>query len=385
MPPGKSTILVPMEEKHTILVAGAGKIGIILAALLASTGDYSVYLADIDIEPAKKKLADRDNLHLIQCDVLDHSTISQLFQTHSFHAVISSLPYHCNIAIATLAKTFECHYFDLTEDIEVAQAIDKLAKGAKTAFVPQCGVAPGFINIVANDLILQFDKADIVKLRCGALPESSINALQYALTWSTEGLINEYKNPCIALENGKITKAHPLSECEALQIDGTPYEAFQTSGGIGSLAETYAGKINTMNYKSIRYPGHCEKMRFLMHDLKLKDDPKNLQSILENAIPYTNEDVVIVYVRVEGTKDNKNIYKTYVHKFYPSKLANLHCSAIQATTASGACAVIDTVLKAKNKYHGRIKQEAFSLSDIRDNRFAIYLNTTIPSPLAGEG
>jgi len=364
-----------MEEKQKLLIAGAGKIGTILAALLAGSGDYSVYLADINTEHASEKLAHLDAVNLIQCDVLDHDTVSHLFQTHAISAVVSSLPYHCNIAIATYAKEFECHYFDLTEDVDAVRQIDILAKGAKKAFVPQCGIAPGFINIIAKDLIQQFDQADAVKLRCGALPEHPSNALQYALTWSTDGLINEYDNPCLVIENGIVTEVRPLSECEALQIDGLDYEAFHTSGGIGSLTETYAGKINTMNYKSIRYPGHCEKMRFLMQDLKLKDDRKNLKSILENALPYTTEDVVLVYVSVEGIKNNKHIQKTYSHKFYPTKLANIDCTAIQATTSSGACAVIDTVLKQPERYHGRVRQEAFALSDILDSPFASYIKT----------
>lgn len=272
-----------MEEKQKLLVAGAGNIGTILAALLASSGDYSVWLADINTERAAEKLAHLNTVNLIQCDVLDHVSMSHVFQTHAISAVVSSLPYHCNIAIATYAKEFQCHYFDLTEDVDAVRQIDSIANGSKKAFVPQCGIAPGLINIIAKDLIQQFDQVDTVKLRCGALPQHPGTGLQYALTWSTEGLINEYDNPCLVIENGKATEVHPLTECEALQIDGKHYEAFHTSGGIGSLTETYAGKINTMNYKSIRYPSHCEKMRFLMQDLKLKDDRKNLKSILEKC------------------------------------------------------------------------------------------------------
>ena len=363
-----------MDEKQNILVAGAGKIGTILASLLANSGKYVVYLADINTQPAEKKLQHLDNIHFLKCDVLNHDDTTQVFKKNNITAVVSSLPFYCNIPIAKLAKAFNCHYFDLTEDVDTAIAIDILAKDAESAFVPQCGVAPGFINIVANNLIQQFDHVTELKLRCGALPRESSNALQYALTWSTDGLINEYDNPCIVLKDKQVCNVPALSELEALQIDGANYEAFNTSGGVGSLAETYAGKINTLNYKTIRYPGHCEKMRFLMQDLKLKNDRKTLIALLENALPYTNDDVVIVYVSTQGEKDNQSIRKSYSHKFYPTKLAGIECSAIQAVTTSSACAVIDTVLSAPQHYQGRIKQEDFTLTEIAMSVFSNYLN-----------
>ncbi len=362
-----------MEEKYKILVAGAGKIGVSLANLLASSDDYTVLLADIHIERAEKILAHHANLEMVQCDVHDHSAMSQLFQTHNITAVVSSLPFHCNIAIATLAKECNSHYFDLTEDVESVREIDALAKNTMTAFVTQCGIAPGLINIIANDLIQAFDQVNEVKLRCGDNPQHANTALKYALTWSTEGLINEYSNPCVILENSKLKEIRPLSECEALEIDGSIYEAFHTSGGIGSLPETYEGKINTMNYKTIRYPGHCEKIRFLMQDLKLEDDRKNLQHILENALPTTSEDFIIIYVNVQGIKNKKSTQKTYINTFYPAELAGISYSAIQASTSSVVCAVINTVLKQPKHYQGRVKQEDFSLSDILDNHFSAYL------------
>ena len=135
-------------------------------------------------------------------------------------------------------------------------------------------------------------------MRVGALPTNISNALQYSLTWSTDGLINEYGNPCDAIENGKAVRLLPLEGLEEIKIDGLTYEAFNTSGGIGSLADTYHGKVKHFSYKTIRYPGHCEKIKFLMNDLKLNDDRDTLKRIFEHAIPKTFQDVVLVYVSV---------------------------------------------------------------------------------------
>ena len=214
-------------------------------------------------------------------------------RSHPVDAVISSLPYYCNVAVAEAARRAGIHYFDLTEDVEVTRAVRKIADGAAQAFVPQCGLAPGFISIAANELIGHFDELRTVKLRVGALPQHPNNVLKYSLTWSTEGLINEYGNPCEAIVDGRRIEAAPLEGLEEIEIDGTLYEAFNTSGGLGSLAETYGARSQSMDYKTMRYPGHCEQMRLLMNDLKLNHDRGTLKRILENAVPQTLQDVVV--------------------------------------------------------------------------------------------
>ena len=164
----------------------------------------------------------------------------------------------------------------------------------------------------------------------------------------------------------------PLEGLESIQIDGCEYEAFNTSGGLGSLGELYAGKIQTLNYKTMRYPGHCEKIRFLMNDLKLNEDRATLKMILERAIPKTYQDMVLVYVTVEGIKHGELTEKSYVKKIYPKSIHNLDWSAIQVSTASGICAVVDLVLEQENKYQGLILQENFHLVDVLANRFGQY-------------
>ena len=238
--------------------------------------------------------------------------------------------------------------------------------------MPQCGLAPGFISIAAAELITHFDQVRAVKMRVGALPQHPNNVLKYSLTWSTEGLINEYGNPCQAITDGRMTEVAPLEGLEEIEIDGTLYEAFNTSGGLGSLAETHGARTESMNYKTIRYPGHCEQMRLLMNDLKLNHDRKTLKHILENAVPQTLQDVVIVYAAVTGTQDGQLREENYVNKIYPQVIAGRLWSAIQVTTAAGITAVVDLVLEKKGKYQGFVAQEQFRLTDILANRFGRY-------------
>jgi saccharopine dehydrogenase-like NADP-dependent oxidoreductase len=356
---------------HRVLILGAGKIGALISGLLAESGSYKVDLGDMDGAAAESVVRAHGSANLagFAIDARDSGAISKHLESHPADAVISSLPYYCNVGVAEAARRAGMHYFDLTEDVEVTRAVRKIAEGASNAYVPQCGLAPGFISIAANELITHFDKVRAVKLRVGALPQHPNNVLKYSLTWSTEGLINEYGNPCQALVDGREVEVAPLEGLEEIEIDGTLYEAFNTSGGLGSLAETRGRNCEIMNYKTIRYPGHCSQMRLLMNDLKLNHDRATLKRVLENAVPQTLQDVVIVYVAVTGSQDGELREENYVNKIYPQVIAGRLWSAIQVTTASGITAVVDLVLANPEKHHGFIAQEQFRLPDILKNRF----------------
>jgi saccharopine dehydrogenase-like NADP-dependent oxidoreductase len=299
-------------------------------------------------------------------------------------AVVSGLPYFCNVGVAKVARAENLHYFDLTEDVEVTKTVRDLAHGASTSFVPQCGLAPGFISIAANEIIKHFESLRSVKLRVGALPQHPNNVLKYSLTWSTDGVINEYGNLCQSIIDGVEVDVLPLEGLEEIEIDGTLYEAFNTSGGLGSLGETYHGQVQSMNYKTIRYPGHCEQMRLLMNDLKLNHDRETLKRILENAVPQTLQDVVIIYAAVTGMQDGELREENYVNKVYPEVVAGRLWSAIQITTAAGICSVLDIILQNPNPRKGFIAQEEFRLEDILENRFGEYYEHGGSSQISAE-
>lgn len=357
----------------SVFIAGAGKIGVLIAAMLSESNDYQIYLADIKLDsPDIQRLfiQERSNIELLEFDVSDKAAVDAFFSQKKIDAVISSLPYTMNAHVARLASDYQLHYFDLTEDVSVTELVKELSINSKSAFVPQCGLAPGFIGITANSLMNRFDEVDTVKMRVGALPQHTSNALHYALTWSTEGLINEYGNDCFGIKNGEKVIMHPLQGLEHIQIDGLSYEAFNTSGGLGALADLCKGKVRNLDYKTMRYPGHCEKMKVLMTDLKLNEDRETLKRILENAIPKTYQDVVVVYVSVTGMRRGAYLEENYINKIYPREIASQTWSAIQVTTASGICAVADMVLSNPDQYQGFVHQEQFALETFLENRFA---------------
>ena len=357
-----------------ILVLGAGKIGALISGLLSESGDYRVQLADAKPGFAADVVNAHNNKNIVafDLDASDKEALTAHVREHKPSAVVSGLPYYCNVVVAEVARTEGLHYFDLTEDVAVTEAVRKLAGGAKQVFAPQCGLAPGFISIAANELIQHFDALKSVKLRVGALPQHPNNVLKYSLTWSTDGVINEYGNLCQSIVDGVEVDVLPLEGLEKIEIDGTRYEAFNTSGGLGSLGETYGDRVTTMNYKTIRYPGHCEQIRLLMNGLKLNHDRPTLKRILENAVPQTLQDVVVIYAAVTGMQDGELREENYVNKIYPQLVAGRLWSAIQITTASGICSVLDIVLSNPGKYEGFIAQEQFRLSDVLGNRFGVF-------------
>jgi saccharopine dehydrogenase-like NADP-dependent oxidoreductase len=347
-----------------VAVVGAGKIGSTIASLLSGSGGYDVLL--IDQSPAA--LAEAEVGAKTVAMAIDDPVILARALTGAF-AVISAAPYHLTTVVAEAAKGAGAHYLDLTEDVAASRVVRDLAKDASTAFIPQCGLAPGFITIAAWDLAQHFDELHDVRLRVGALPRYPSNALNYNLTWSTDGVINEYCEPCEAIVGGRLREVPALEECEEFSLDGVTYEAFNTSGGLGTLCQTLEGKVRNLNYRTIRYPGHAAIMKALLNDLGLRHRRPLLKDILENAVPATLQDVVIVFVTVSGLKDGRLMQETYVNKVYAQPVRGKMMSAIQITTAGAVCAVLDLLAQGKLPQAGFIRQEDIALADVLGNRF----------------
>ena len=182
---------------HNILILGAGKVGRLVSYMLAESNDYNVHLVDLNFSSATHEMAASfSNINLQEIDCSQKIKLIAYIEANKITTIVSCLPYYCNVVIAEVACEHGLNYFDLTEDVSVSNKVKELSHHSPGYFVGQCGLAPGFISIVTSNLIKEFDEVDSVKMRVGALPVNVSNALQYALTWSTEGLINEYSNKC---------------------------------------------------------------------------------------------------------------------------------------------------------------------------------------------
>jgi saccharopine dehydrogenase-like NADP-dependent oxidoreductase len=353
--------------KNVVLVGG-GKIGIAITELLSSTGDYHVTVIDRDAQSLERM--PRKNVEVRQRDIVDARDFAHELEGQD--VVLSASPYSLTATIAEAAKRARVHYLDLTEDVESTRTIKRLSEGADTAFIPQCGLAPGFISIAAYDLAKKFEKLREVQMRVGALPVFPTNALKYNLTWSTDGLINEYCNPCESIRDGVRSEVPALEEIEAFSLDGIAYEAFNTSGGLGTLCDTLEGKVENLNYKTVRYPGHRDIVKMLVRDLRLGMRRDIMKDVLETAIPITYQDVVLIFVTVSGWMEGRLTQESYAKKIYSQTVGERHMSAIQITTASGICAMCDLLVQGKLPQKGFVRQEEAKLPDFLANRFGRY-------------
>lgn len=329
------------------LVLGLGKVGYLVALLLHETG---FEVTGCDLHPATGFC-----FPVRPLDVGDEAALSAALAEHD--AVISCLPYHLNLDIARTAAGVNTHYFDLTEDVETTRAIMALGGSSSSVLAPQCGLAPGFIGIVGAWLANKFDRIRAIKLRVGALPKHPTGLLGYAFNWSPEGVVNEYLNDCEVIENGNRKMVSPLEWLETIVIDGVQLEAFTTSGGLGTMCETFADRVENLDYKSIRYPGHAALMNFFLHELLMREDRQKAGEILVNAKPPVSEDVVYIHASVEGWIHDKLSREEFVKAYSPFEIAGEKRRTIAWTTACSVCAMVELVNNGTLPDKGFIKQE----------------------------
>lgn len=318
-------------------IIGGGKIGGTIAALLQeSPFCESVVLGDA--KPVDELEAGKIRVRRLAAD--RPARLGGFVR--GVDAVISAAPFYLNRGIAEACAEAGVAYFDLTEDVATTEHIRGLARGSKALFMPQCGLAPGAINIVGAGLVASIGSVRSLELRVGALPLTAGNQMKYYLSWSAAGLINEYCQLCDSLHAGKPLKCLPLDGVERITIDGTEYEAFNTSGGVATMCETYAGRIQELTYKTLRYPGHRDLMKFVLQDLNLVARPKLLTEIFEQEVPLTDNDVVVFYVNAVGTGAKGGVQqKSFVRKLRGIEVGGRRLSAIQTTTAAGVLGVVE--------------------------------------------
>ncbi len=342
-----------------IMVLGLGKVGTLAAHLLHDSGfDVSGF----DKSPPQTPLP-------FAVDSADLENIDHLLpQFEATDAVLSCLPFHLNTPIAAAAHKAGIHYFDLTEDVKTTENILEMSKTARGLMAPQCGLAPGFVGIVGASQIALFDTCRSVRMRVGALPQNPTGLMGYAFNWSAEGVVNEYLNDCEVIESGERKWISPMEWHETLYIDGVKLEAFTTSGGLGTMCDTYHGQVENIDYKTMRYPGHMDLMNFFFHELLMRDRREIAGEILVNAKPPVDDDVVYVHVASEGRIGGRLARKEFVHGYKPVEISGARRTAIAWTTSASVVAVIEMVRAGVLPAQGFLKQEDIPLDAFLSTR-----------------
>ncbi|MBM4107942.1 MAG: saccharopine dehydrogenase family protein [Phycisphaerae bacterium] len=372
----------------SVLVLGGGKVGKSVAELFLGRagGDYRVTVVDAQQAALDQVRANLDRLKahrggqptefaVQKADLSAPGAVRQALRGHDY--VVCMLPYDLVAGVAEAANAEDVHYFDVTEDVATTEGVNRIqSEGrAKVALVPQCGLAPGYVAIAAYALARGFRSIEQLTLRVGALPQFPTNALKYNVTWSAAGVINEYCEPCNVMLGGQRVKVPALEGLERFSFEGVEYEAFYTSGGVGSLIDTLVseGRLSQhadVAYKTIRYPGHRDLMKFLLQDLRLgvKGGPKAPSGraydraaaieLLDLAIPATLQDCVVVFANAVGLRpDGRREQVNFRRVIRAASLWGRIWPAIELTTAAGVCAMVDLHRTAKLPATGLIRQE----------------------------
>ncbi len=296
------------------------------------------------------------------CDLSSQDKTAEILS--SFDGVLSCLPYHLNLGVATAAHQLGMHYFDLTEDVSTTKAIRAMSKNARGVLAPQCGLAPGLIGIIGASLAARFDHVRSIKLRVGALPQNPVGLLGYAFNWSPEGVVNEYLNDCEVIEQDQHKWVSPMEWLETIYVNGVKLEAFTTSGGLGTMCETYLGRVDNLDYKTMRYPGHVKLMNFFFHELLMREHRQLAGEILTHAKPPVDDDVVYLHASAEGMIDDRLQCNEFVRAYYPIVIQGNIRTAIAWTTSASACAVIEMVRDGTLPSQGFLKQEEIPLQSL---------------------
>jgi saccharopine dehydrogenase-like NADP-dependent oxidoreductase len=331
-----------------VAVLGLGKVGLLAAHLLRNAG-FEV----VGVDVRRPNLS--TSIDLRQADVADPTVVT----THlgDVDAVLSCLPYHLNRQVAEIAHVLGIHYFDLTEDTATTQAIMQMSQTSAGVMAPQCGLAPGFVCVVAASLAAEFDRCRSIRMRVGALPQHPTGLLGYAFNWSPEGVVNEYLNDCEVIEEGVRKWVSSMEWRETIYVHGTQLEAFTTSGGLGTMCESFHGRVENLDYKTMRYPGHMDLMNFFFHELLMRQRRELAGEILTNAKPAVADDVVYMHVAAEGDIDGQLRRLEFVRAYYPRDVAGQRSTAIAWTTASSAVSVIELVRDGVLPATGFLRQE----------------------------
>jgi lysine 6-dehydrogenase len=257
-------------------------------------------------------------------DAGDEQTAGEILS--AYDAAVSCVTYKFNPGLTRAAIKAKCHLVDLGGNNDVVKAqldMDAEAREAGVIVVPDCGLAPGMVSVMAADGIAKMDSVASVKIRVGGLPQSPRRPLNYQIVFSPEGLINEYWEPCVILEGGQKKTVNPMTGLEQMEFDGIgELEAFYTSGGSSTLPDTFAGKVDFLDYKTIRYPGHCLQFRTMLElglasrkmievDGQTVEPRAVFKTVLENALSFDDPDMILLRVTVEGQKDGSPASRVY--------------------------------------------------------------------------
>lgn len=354
-----------MKTHYNIIIAGAGGIAEAVGLILAewSTVTPTIFIGNRTFDKAQKVAKWIENGTSKKCKVVpfhlssDEVTHEMKSIFNKGDALLDCLPGKLAPKMAEFAKNYNLYYANLTEYVSETNKIIDLAKDANKGFVLQSGLAPGYIDVLANFMFQQFcnqfkvDKVDILEFKVGALTKNAVAPHFYGFTWSPIGVATEYLKDCVVIRDFKKVNIPALSERATIIIDGITYEEDLTSGGAADLPDALSGKVRRLDYKTLRHPGHYNWVDKQLKNLKNTDHRiSQLEDIMLAEIPLIEDDQIVLYAAVEGKDDQGNLRRQEIAKnIKPQKVGKHLLRAIQTTTAVPLVQSIQWLLENKPK------------------------------------
>jgi len=354
-----------------LAVIGAGLMGRAAVYDFSRNDNVSkIGVFDID-EQLAKDIAEKYGASKAVSGKLDAGDVEAVRDIlNDYDAAVSCVTYKYNPGLTRAAIDAHCHLVDLGGNNDVVRTqleMNDEAAAAGVVIIPDCGLAPGMVSIIAMDGYQKLTKVDSIKIRVGGLPQSARPPLNYQMVFSAEGLINEYWEPCVILDGGKKKTVNPMTEIELLDFDGIgKLEAFYTSGGTSTLPDTFENKVNFLDYKTIRYPGHCQVFKPMLEiglasrqPITVGDqqvEPRSLlKAVLDKNLSFGGLDMVLVRVVLEGELDGEN--KTIVYEIIDRQDTHTGLTAMMRTTAFPAAIIASMAAGGQVDKKGCFPQE----------------------------
>jgi saccharopine dehydrogenase-like NADP-dependent oxidoreductase len=341
-------------KKHTIVIAGAGGMGSATGLLLRELGDFEVdlYVGDADADRAQAAASwIREGsirpgaVHAFHLP-LEGMGPELLAALEASEILLDCLPGKEAPRMARLARQHDLHYANLTEHVKETEEVMEIAEGSERGFVLQTGLAPGFIDVLANGLFQQFcrehevNAVESVSMRVGALTTTAHPPHYYGFTWSSIGVATEYVEPATVVRDSRRVTRPSLTDLAPILIDGIVYEEALTSGGAADLPVALEGRVKTLDYKTLRYPGHYGWVQRLLAEapevLEGADRADYLLGRMTEAVPFVEDDLVVFYAGVDGFgADGVRRRLERSGLIRPIRVGARQLKAIQSTTAAG--------------------------------------------------
>ncbi len=359
----------PDGNTKKIVIVGGGRLGEAIAQALARSAEFAPLVLEVDYDRHRELVAAGLASSHFSGAVAERLADALAGAT----AVICAAP--CTVAptVARAARGAGCHYVDVCEDRAIRDRIAEYAEDADTTFATGCGLAPGYVSALIEDLVEKSGPQTDLTAYVGVLPLVSSNRLGYGNIWGVDGLITEYTGPCRAIVDGEPVTLPPMEQKEDIQLGGIPFEAFTTAGSIDDLVVRYTGRVRRLVFKTLRHRGHLDYMRFLQDDLRLRERPYMLRNLLLNGLPHVTGDQVFICLRSRSPvsyrsgqpseEDMTLRYRTDTMNAGPIR------SAAGAVTAAHVCAVTEILARGLAPRTGLLQSSELRLSLLNRSGF----------------